>query len=141
MVPKPPQPDMPIDPKVEWTMMLQGETVHVNPQDNDQLHLIRHMADIQKATADPQTDPDALKELKLHYLAQIQQLEHKQVMQAILERGAQLGSQLAQTNPALAQLLPQIMQQASAAPPQSQVPPVGPGLPPGGAPPTPGGVQ
>jgi hypothetical protein len=99
MVPKPPQPDMPIDPKVEWTMMLQGETVHVNPQDNDQLHLIRHMADIQRATADPQTDPDALKELKLHYLAQIQQLEHKQVMQAILERGAQLGSQIAQTEP------------------------------------------
>ncbi len=89
-VPRPPQPDLSIDPKVEWTMLLEGEDVHVNPADNDQLHLIRHMQDIKKAESDPTGgDPDALKKLVVHYHDQILQLQQKKLQQAIVERAVQ----------------------------------------------------
>lgn len=92
LVPKPPMPDQSLDPKLEWTMILQGEDVHVNPMDNDQLHMIRHFADIKRAKADPTTagsNPDALATLIIHYHDHIAQLQAKKMQQAVLEQAAQ----------------------------------------------------
>jgi hypothetical protein len=99
LVPKPPQPDQPVDPKVEWTMLLQGEDVHVNPLDNDQLHLLRHMKDLKAAESEergPTADPDAVKKLILHYHDHIAQLQEKKLQQAVIEQAAQAAQQLLQ---------------------------------------------
>ena len=94
IVPEPPAPDMPVDPKEEWTRCLQGDEIHVNPQDNDELHLMRHQKDLAQAAADNKADPgtvdkDAIEKMKGHYLEQLNQLQHKKVMQAIAEQAAQ----------------------------------------------------
>jgi hypothetical protein len=97
LVPRPPQPDQPIDPKAEWINLLHGEEVHVNPQDNDQLHLIRHMQDLKKAEEDQSgatADPDAIKKLMLHYRDHIAQLQHKKLQQAVVEQAVQAAQQL-----------------------------------------------
>lgn len=101
LVPKPPQPDISIDPKVEWTMLLQGEDVHVNPMDNDQLHLIRHHKDLQVAQSDPEgaSDPEAFAKLKAHYADHISQLQAKKIQQAVLEQAMQAAQQLAGADP------------------------------------------
>jgi hypothetical protein len=88
IVPRPPAPDQPVDPKEEWNRLLQGEDIAVNPQDNDELHLIRHMRDIKDAEADEEPDKDALSKLKVHYVQQIQQLEQKKIVQALAEQAA-----------------------------------------------------
>jgi hypothetical protein len=100
LVPKPAAPDMPIDPKTEWINLLHGDEIHVNPQDNDQLHLTRHMRDLQQAEKDQggaAKDPDAIKQLMLHYRDHIAQLQHKKLEQALVEQAVQAASQLAQS--------------------------------------------
>jgi hypothetical protein len=100
LVPRPPQPDMPVDPKTEWVNLLHGEDVRVNPQDNDQLHLIRHMRDLQEAEKDQSgatNDPEAMKKLMLHYQDHIAQLQHKKLQQAIVEQAVQAVGQLAKS--------------------------------------------
>lgn len=100
IVPRPPQPDLSIDPKVEWTMLLEGEEITVNPQDNDQLHLIRHMKDLKSAEQDPTGgDPDAVKKLVEHYHDHILQLQQKKLQQAILERAVQAAQSLSGGGP------------------------------------------
>jgi hypothetical protein len=93
LVPEPPQPDIPIDPKVEWTEMLEGEDVHVNPMDNDQLHMIRHAQDYTRALADPNRDPDALAKLHAHYLNHVAQLQQKKIAQAVVEHAVAAANQ------------------------------------------------
>jgi hypothetical protein len=86
LVPEPPHPDMPLNPKQEWSMIQQGETVQVNPMDNDQLHMIRHMADLKLAVEDKYEDKDAIASLKAHYIEHIHQLEQKKLVQAITDQ-------------------------------------------------------
>jgi hypothetical protein len=86
LVPEPPAPDIPVDPKVEWTRMLEGEDVHVNPLDNDELHMVRHSQDFERAQRTPGTDPDAIVKLHAHYLAHIVQLQQKKINQAVVEQ-------------------------------------------------------
>jgi hypothetical protein len=86
VIPEPPEPDLPVDPKEEWTRLLEGEEIHVNPLDNDELHLMRHMRDIKEAEADPDRDDDAYKKLIVHYVQQIEQLQHKKMVQAMAEQ-------------------------------------------------------
>ncbi|HWE51381.1 MAG TPA: hypothetical protein VG273_16435 [Bryobacteraceae bacterium] len=86
LVPEPPAPDLPVDPREEWNRLLQGEDIHVNPMDNDQLHLQRHMQDLKKAEADTQCDPDAIQKLVAHYRQHILQLQQKKINQAIVEQ-------------------------------------------------------
>jgi hypothetical protein len=94
LVPKPPTPDAPVDPKTEWVNLLHGEEVHVNPMDNDLLHMTRHIKDLRRAEQDPSTDPDAVKELILHYHDHIIQLQQKKIQQAVIEQAVQAASQL-----------------------------------------------
>ena len=97
LVPKPPQPDAPMDPKTEWSMMLHGDDVFVNPLDNDQLHMLRHMRDLQQAELDPQhVDPEAVRTLADHYHQHMIQLHNKRVQQAIIEQAASAAQKLLQ---------------------------------------------
>lgn len=97
LVPKPPQPDLPVDPKTEWVRLLHGEEIHVNPMDNDQLHLLRHMKDLKLAEADTSGatgDPEAIHKMVLHYHDHIVQLQQKKIQQAVLEQAVQAAGQL-----------------------------------------------
>ena len=95
LVPRPPQPDVSVDPKDEWVALLHGEEIHVNPMDNDELHLIRHMQDLKRAEADPDaSDPDAMKKLVLHYHDQLIQLQQKKLQQAVVEQAVNAAQQM-----------------------------------------------
>jgi hypothetical protein len=94
LVPKPPEPDLPVDPKLEWTRLLQGEDIHVNPMDNDELHLTRHWMDMQMSLKERQDypenfDADAFRKLQVHYQQQLAQLQQKKITQAIAESAIQ----------------------------------------------------
>jgi hypothetical protein len=99
LVAEPPQGDLPKNPKEEWALMQQGELVQVNPMDNDELHMIRHMKDLQTATDDKYSDHDAMQALKSHYLDHIHQLQEKKLVQALAEAAVQQAQALG-TNPA-----------------------------------------
>lgn len=97
LVPKPPAPDISVDPKTEWVHLLHGEDIHVNPMDNDQLHLLRHMKDLKLAEVDQSGatgDPEAIRKLILHYHDHIVQLQQKKIQQAVIEQAAQAVSTL-----------------------------------------------
>ena len=93
LVPEPPAPDLSVDPKEEWTRMLQGETVTVNPMDNDQLHMIRHSQDFARAQAEPDHDVDSIAALHAHYLQHIAQLQQKKIQQAVIEHAVAAANQ------------------------------------------------
>lgn len=96
IVPEPPHPDTPHNPKEEWAMMQQGEQVLVNPLDNDELHMIRHMRDLQLAIQDHYGDQEAIQALKTHYLQHMQQLQEKKFAQALMERAVQRVNEMQQ---------------------------------------------
>ena len=93
LVPEPPAPDIPIDPKEEWVRMQEGEDVHINPMDNDQVHMVRHWRDLLESKSDPNRDPDAEKALHNHYLNHQAQLMQKTLQQAVLERAMSAAAQ------------------------------------------------
>ena len=96
LVPEPPAPDLPVNPREEWTRMLQGEDVQVNALDNDELHLIRHMQDLKKAEQDPKVvDPDSIRKLVEHYHQHIMQLQQKKIQQAVVEQAVGAAARLA----------------------------------------------
>ena len=96
LVPEPPAPDLPVNPREEWTRMLQGEDVQVNALDNDELHLIRHMQDLKKAEKDPKVvDPDSIRKLVEHYHQHIMQLQQKKIQQAVVEQAVGAAARLA----------------------------------------------
>ena len=99
LVPEPPAPDLPLNPKDEWARIQQGETIHVNPMDNDQLHMIRHMKDLQLAVDSKYADQDAIATLKQHYVDHLHQLQEKALVQAIVQKAVQQASALGK-NPA-----------------------------------------
>ena len=101
LVPEPPAPDISIDPREEWVRMEQGEEVHINPMDNDQVHMIRHWRDLQDSMTDPGRDPEAVEALKAHYMQHIAQLQQKKLQQAIIEQAvAHISAQMAAGQPA-----------------------------------------
>jgi hypothetical protein len=100
IVPRPPQPDLPVDPKVEWVRLQQGQEVQVNPQDHDLVHLTRHSRDIKlEEDRGPEADPELLKRGVLHYHDHIAQLQQKRIMQAVVEQAVQAAAQLAGAKP------------------------------------------
>jgi hypothetical protein len=77
----------------EWTRMLQGEDVQVNPADNDQLHIMDHNRRLAEAQADPDHDPEAYARMVQHEMEHMQQIRHKQIMAELTSRLVQsLGS-------------------------------------------------
>lgn len=83
VVPEPPDIDMPLSAKTEHAKMIQGEVVKVNPNDNDQLHLVEHQNAIERHLASPNRDLDYLSRLQVHIQEHGVQLQQKQAMQAL----------------------------------------------------------
>jgi hypothetical protein len=84
LVPPPPDLDEPQTPDREWSRMLEGETdVHVNPQDNDDLHLVKHTGQLEDARRDPDRDVKAIAQMVKHVLDTQQQKRTKMLMQAL----------------------------------------------------------
>lgn len=96
LVPEPPAPDISIDPREEWVRMQEGEDVHVNPMDNDNVHMLRHYRDYQESRTDPNADPQAVKALEAHYLQHIAQLTQKKLQQSIIEMAVAHAGQMMQ---------------------------------------------
>lgn len=80
-MPKPGPTDFPVDPSEEWSMMLEGEDVHVNPMDDDNAHLAEHQKQLQneQKKKDEHRDPDAEHRLIAHILDTQAAIQQKQV--------------------------------------------------------------
>lgn len=85
-IPEPPDIGLPVKPSEEWTRILQGEQVHVNPMDNDQLHMLDHNKRLAEAQQDPKHDPDAYNAMVRHFREHMQQMRQKQLMQALTQK-------------------------------------------------------
>ena len=83
VIPKPPEPDQPKTPDQEWTEMLEGETVNVNPSDNDDLHLQAHIHQLEDERKDPDRDVQAIGMMVQHVIETQQQKRTKMLMQAL----------------------------------------------------------
>jgi hypothetical protein len=83
VIPKPPEPDQPKTPDQEWTEMLEGETVNVNPQDNDDLHIQQHIQQLEDERQDPERDVQAIGMMVQHVQDHQQQKRTKMLMQTL----------------------------------------------------------
>lgn len=129
-IPKPPDLDTPKDPKDEWAEMLQGETVEVNPQDNDQAHVQQHVMDLEDERKDPDRDVQAIQLMVKHILDHHQQMRIKMLMQAQVQ---QLAQHMA-ANPGALQELQQLYQPQNPQQPGGAANKTPLGAPPAGAP-------
>ncbi len=128
IIPEPPELDQPKQPDAEWTAILEGEQIQVNPNDHDDLHIQQHIQQIEDERKNPNRDEQAITLGVQHILDHQQQKRTKMLMQAMT-------SQLMQTlapgpqNPAM-QSLQQLSQMYGggqpspiAGGPQAQTPP------------------
>jgi len=83
MVPRPPALDRPQLPEDEWTQMLEGEVVHVNPQDNDQQHIAEHTQDLEQERRDKDRNEQAIGLMVPHIMEHQRQMKTKQMMSAL----------------------------------------------------------
>jgi hypothetical protein len=95
-IPEPPDPDISIDPKVEWSRLQAGEDVHVNFADNDAMHYARHWRDLEESKTDPNVDPQAVAALQHHMANQIAQMTQKKLQQAVIEMAVAHAGQMMQ---------------------------------------------
>jgi hypothetical protein len=92
IVPEPPEMENPKNPRVEWTMALQGEDIKVHPQDNDDLHIQDHTKRAMENASSPNADEDASNRMFAHIADHEKQRMAKQVMQQQIDRAtAQIG--------------------------------------------------
>jgi hypothetical protein len=80
-MPKPGPTDFPKDPAEEWSLMLEGESVHVNGMDDDNEHLAQHQEQLQteQQKKDEYRDREAENRLIAHILETQQQIQQKQL--------------------------------------------------------------
>lgn len=83
MVPRPPALDRPKQPEDEWTEILEGEEVHVNPQDNDQQHIAEHTQELEQERHDPDRNEQAIGLMVQHIMDHQRQMRAKQMMSAL----------------------------------------------------------
>src|SRR5215467_5980639 len=89
IIPKPPDLDRPKTPDEEWTLMLEGEEVPVNPQDDDQAHIMEHQRQLEDERQDPDRDAQAIAYMIKHILDHQQQIRTKMLMHTMLTNVAQ----------------------------------------------------
>jgi hypothetical protein len=89
IIPKPPDIDRPKTPEEEWTEMLEGIEVNVNPIDDDQQHITAHIAQAEDERKDPDRDAQAIGFLVKHILDHQQQMRSKMLMQSMVQNLAQ----------------------------------------------------
>lgn len=86
IIPEPPDLDQPISPDLEWTKMLEGDDeVHPNPQDHDDLHLMKHFKQLAEAKKEPYPDRQAIYLLIRHIQQTQQQKASKVAIQALTQ--------------------------------------------------------
>lgn len=86
IIPEPPDLGMPRQPAEEWTMILQGEDVMVNPGDNDDLHAMAHFQQLAgEREAGETADQRAMDRLAGHIVDHQRQQKQKQLMQAMVQ--------------------------------------------------------
>lgn len=136
----PPPPDIgtPQLPQDEWTKMLEGEKVQVNPQDDDHQHIIQHTQELEDERKDPKRDVQAIGLMVQHILDHEQQIRMKQLMALITQKlmaqnqpggpGAQLAQYMANIHNG-----GQSPQPGQPGQPQQQQPQPQPGAPPASA--------
>lgn len=95
LIPEPADLGQPKNPREEWTLCLQGEEPHVNPMDNDDLHLIDHYRRLNEAKMDPERDEAAMRLMVAHVIEHQGQKRQKMLMQTLT---AQLAQSLATNN-------------------------------------------
>jgi hypothetical protein len=80
-MPKPGPTDFPVDPDEEYSLMLEGEEVHVNAMDDDQAHLASHQRQLENSQQKKEEyrDVDAEHRLIAHILETQQAITQKQV--------------------------------------------------------------
>lgn len=89
IVPRPPDPGLPVEPKEEWTRVLQGEDIAVNPADDDQAHILDHNRRIQSERITSGRDDEAILAMVQHVQQHIEQLHHKRMMQMMAQEISQ----------------------------------------------------
>jgi hypothetical protein len=89
IVPRPPDPGLPLEPKEEWTRVLQGEDLAVNPADDDAAHILRHNRDIQSERITNGRDDEAINAMVDHVQQHVEQVHHKRMMQMMAQEIAQ----------------------------------------------------
>jgi hypothetical protein len=89
IIPEPPDLDQPKQPEDEWTEMLEGDAVEVNPQDNDQQHIVAHTKELEAERKDPDRDVQAIGLMVKHILDHQAQMRTKQLMSALTNQLAQ----------------------------------------------------
>jgi hypothetical protein len=134
IIPKPPQLDQPQTPDKEWTEMLEGETVEVNPQDHDDLHIQQHILELEDERKLPpgERDAGAIGLMVQHIIDHQQQKRTKAMMQALTSQ-LMASIQPPQQNP-MQQTLQQVAQLAPMYGGQAPGMPGQPGMQPPGAP-------
>lgn len=88
IVPQPPDVDRPRNPKEEWSMILRGQDVEVNPADNDDFHLQDHQHRLVDyvQTKGQSYDQSAAHAMAGHIQAHKQQKASKMLMQALVSQ-------------------------------------------------------
>lgn len=116
IIPEPPETDRPKSPKEEWSLLMDGEMVNVNPLDDDQSHIIDHRRRLEEQINElPERQDPKLQHMGwAHIVQHEQQMKQKQVLQALAARAIQGLAQQAQTLP---------LQQPGQVPPGGFAPP------------------
>ena len=81
----PPEQFLPKTPDEEWSLLLQGDTVHVHPQDDDAAHLDDHSKRVMAEMNSQNPDVDAILRMREHMAEHQQQLIQKQQAQTVIE--------------------------------------------------------
>lgn len=89
VIPKPPEIDRPKTPDEEWTEMLEGQLVMVNPMDDDQAHIQAHTQQLEDQRKDPNRDAQAISFGVKHVLDHQQQMRFKMLTHAMVSNIAQ----------------------------------------------------
>jgi hypothetical protein len=89
LLPKPQKPEISMDPKEEWLLLLKGayDEVTLSPADDDQAHLLRHNRDLMQMAQgdDEHKKPDAMDRMIDHIKAHKKQDELKAAAQAQMQ--------------------------------------------------------
>lgn len=96
LIPMPSQIDTPKTPGEEWTLILEGRDAMPHPQDNDQMHLVDHQRQLQRAMQSKTPDMDAIARLQDHIARTEAQAAQKMQMMALAGAVVQQAQQVGQ---------------------------------------------
>jgi len=84
VIPEPPDMDRLKTPDEEWSAMLEGDdSIHPNPHDDDQGHLVAHQKQLEQARKDPERDVQAIY-LLIHHITETRQQQRTKMLMSVL---------------------------------------------------------